>query len=74
MRYLKRTRNPMIDQGSWYYQLPFLEVEQFSITIGDTVQSKGTLGLLWTDGIVQSYNKSADSGLLGRGRAPGPGP
>lgn len=56
-RYLERTRDPMTDQGSWYYQLPFLHVEQFSVMVGDTVRSKGTRGLLWMDGIVQSYNK-----------------
>ena len=57
--YLESTGDPMICQGDYYYQMPFLEVEEFSIMRGDTLLSKGTSGLLWADVITASYDEQA---------------
>jgi len=57
--YLECTGDPMICQGDYYYQMPFLEVEEFSITSGDIVLSSGTSGLLWADVISASYDERA---------------
>ncbi|MDD5100124.1 MAG: hypothetical protein PHP66_04150 [Syntrophales bacterium] len=57
--YLESTGDPMICQGDYYYQMPFLEVEEFSIMRGDTLRSKGTSGLLWADVLSASYDEQA---------------
>lgn len=62
--YLKETGDPMICQGSWYYQLPFLEVERFTVTVGDSLRSEGRRGLLWMDQLVQTYDRRAAAALL----------
>lgn len=63
-QYLKRTDDPMICQGSWYYQLPFLVVERFRIQVGDRVRSEGKDGLLWMDQLVQTYDAQAAAAVL----------
>ncbi|MGE5234721.1 MAG: hypothetical protein ACM3O7_00010 [Acidobacteriota bacterium] len=45
-KYLNRTGDPMINQGSWYYQLPFLDVERFSVAVGKRIRSRGGSGLM----------------------------
>ena len=57
--YLETTADPMSCQGSYYYSLPLLDVEQFTITRNDSVLSSGTKGLLWMDYVVQSYDQRA---------------
>lgn len=63
-RYLQKTDDPMICQGSFYYQLPFLEVDRFWIQVGDSVRSQGRSGLLWMDQLVQTYDAQAATALL----------
>lgn len=62
--YLERTRDPMICQGSWYYQLPLLDVEQFSISVGGSLRSQGRSGLLWMDQLVQTFDTQSGVVLL----------
>ena len=57
--YLEETGDPMSCQGSYYYSLPLLDVENFSIKLNDTVISNGNDGLLWMDYVVQSYDEKA---------------
>lgn len=59
-QYLDTTGDEMIDQGSYYYSIPLLEVSAFKITDADeNVQSEGTEGTIWFDYVVQSYNDAA---------------
>ncbi len=57
--YLTSTNDPMNCQGSYYYSLPLIDVEEFSIILDDSVHSSGTEGLLWMDYVVQSYDEQA---------------
>ncbi|HEY4743657.1 MAG TPA: lipocalin family protein [Desulfuromonadaceae bacterium] len=64
--YLEGTGDPMIDQGVFYYQLPFLKVDSFSITAEDSTSGvlvhediKGTDGLQWVDITISSYDAKA---------------
>ncbi|MFH1159584.1 MAG: lipocalin family protein, partial [bacterium] len=57
--YLEATADPMSCQGSYYYSLPLLDVEQFTITRSDSVLSSGTKGLMWMDYVVQTYDQRA---------------
>ncbi len=57
--YLVETEDPMSCQGSYYYSLPLLDVEQFTIKRNDTVLSNGNDGLMWMDYVVQSYDDRA---------------
>ena len=57
--YLESTGDPMACQGSFYYTLPLLDVEQFTIMRGDTLLSSGAGGLMWLDYIVQTYDQQA---------------
>ena len=57
--YLEGTGDSMPCQGDFYYQMPLLEVEEFSIMRGDTLLSKGTSGLIWADVISASYDQQA---------------
>lgn len=54
--YLETTGDPMNCQGSYYYSLPMLNVDQYSITIDDSIHSIGTKGLMWLDYVVESYD------------------
>lgn len=58
--YLEATGDPMSCQGSYYYSLPLMDVEQFSIKLDDTISlSNGSDGLMWMDYVVQSYDQRA---------------
>jgi hypothetical protein len=57
--YLRTTADPMSCQGSYYYSLPLLDVDQFTITRNDSVLSSGSKGLMWMDYVVQSYDQRA---------------
>jgi len=57
--YLESTGDPMSCQGSYYYSLPLMDVEQFSVKRDDITLSSGTQGLLWMDYVVQTYDERA---------------
>ncbi len=57
--YLENTGDPMSCQGSYYYSLPLLDVENFTINLCDTVVNQGNGGLMWMDYVVQSYDQRA---------------
>jgi hypothetical protein len=57
--YLRTTADPMSCQGSYYYSLPLLDVNQFTITRNDSVLSSGSKGLMWMDYVVQRYDQRA---------------
>lgn len=57
--YLEETGDPMSCQGSYYYSLPLMDVEQFTIKLDDSVLSSGTEGVMWMDYVVQSYDERA---------------
>jgi len=58
-RYLAATGDPMTDQGDYYYTLPLLEVQRFSVSLGDQVVSEGSRGWLWFDTVTQTYDAAA---------------
>lgn len=57
--YLEATADPMSCQGSFYYSLPLLDVEEFSVYMNQDLLSAGTRGLMWMDFVVQSYDEKA---------------
>jgi len=57
--YQEETGDPMSCQGSFYYSLPLLDVEHFSIIHQDTIISQGSDGVLWMDYVVESYDQQA---------------
>lgn len=57
--YLESTKDPMSCQGDYYYQMPLLEVEAFTIKSDDTVLSSGASGWIWADVISASYDEKA---------------
>lgn len=57
--YLETSGDPMSCQGSYYYSLPLMDVEQFSIMLDDSLLSNGNNGLMWMDYVVQSYDQRA---------------
>ena len=57
--YLEGTGDPMSGQGSFYYSLPLLDVEQFTITRDGAPLSSGTSGTMWMDNVVQTYGEQA---------------
>jgi hypothetical protein len=62
--YLETTGDPMSSQGSYYYSLPLLDVEQFTITRDGALLSSGTSGTMWMDDVVQSYDEQATKVLI----------
>ncbi|MBN2026134.1 MAG: lipocalin family protein [Actinobacteria bacterium] len=62
--YLEATGDPMACQGSFYYSLPLLDVEEFTITRDGTVLSTGTGGTMWMDNVVQTYDEQAVKVLI----------
>lgn len=58
-RYLSATHDPMTNQGDYYYTLPLLEVQRFSVSLGDQVVSEGSGGWLWFDNVEQQYDAAA---------------
>ncbi|MBL7105648.1 MAG: hypothetical protein ISS18_15080 [Bacteroidales bacterium] len=57
--YLEATDDPMSCQGSYYYSLPLMDVEQFSIILDTVSLSNGSDGFMWMDYVVQSYDQRA---------------
>lgn len=57
--YLKSTGDTMVNQGSFYYSTPLMDVERFTITRDGVVLSSGTAGTMWMDDIVQTYDQQA---------------
>ncbi|NQX37131.1 LPXTG cell wall anchor domain-containing protein [Herbiconiux sp. VKM Ac-2851] len=58
--YLTATNDPMTGQGSQYYSMPVLNVEQWSVTRGESYVGGGTSGTLWFDNLTETYNETAD--------------
>jgi hypothetical protein len=58
--YLAATHDPMTNQGDYYYTLPLLEVQRFSVSLGDQVVSRGSSGWLWFDNVVQQFDAAAE--------------
>lgn len=58
--YLTATNDPMTGQGSQYYSMPILNVEQWSVTRGESYVGGGTSGTLWFDNLTETYNETAD--------------
>ena len=56
--YLTATGDSMSWQGPYYYALPLMDVEQFSI-IYDNATVSGTSGKSWMDYFVKSYNETS---------------
>lgn len=59
--YLEATGDPMIDQGDFYYQLPLLDVVEFTIARDATVLASGTGGLIWCDYVAANYDELANA-------------
>jgi hypothetical protein len=57
--YLEATGDPMIDQGEFYYQLPLLEVTQYTVARDQSVLASGTGGLMWCDYVAATYDAAA---------------
>lgn len=58
--YLTATNDPMTGQGSQYYSMPVLEVEQWSLVRGTSYVGGGTSGTLWFDNLTETYNETAN--------------
>lgn len=56
--YLIATGDPMNCQGAYYYALPLMDVEQFTIIYDNTTLS-GTSGKSWMDYFIKSYNETS---------------
>jgi len=63
-QYLGNTGDPMAGQGSFYYSLPLMDVESFSIRRNNDIESQGTKGVMWMDHVVQSYSGEAADILI----------
>ncbi|NYF10560.1 hypothetical protein HDC94_001716 [Leifsonia sp. AK011] len=57
--YLAATNDPMTGQGSQYYSMPVLHVDEWSITRGG-LSVGGTSGTLWFDNLTETYNETAN--------------
>lgn len=57
--YLAATNDPMTGQGSHYYSMPLVEVEEWSLQRGSTLAAGGSGGLLFFDNLTETYNDSA---------------
>lgn len=58
--YLTATNDPMTGQGSQYYSMPVLNVDEWSVTRGATYVGGGTSGTLWFDNLTETYNETAN--------------
>jgi len=63
--YLEATGDPMSCQGSYYYSMPLIDVEHFSIMRDSVSLSAGSSGLLWMDYVVQTYDQKASEAFSG---------
>lgn len=57
--YLEATGDPMTGQGSQYYSMPLVEVEEWSVAIGSSYVARGTGGELFFDNLTETYNDAA---------------
>ncbi len=57
--YLAATNDPMSGQGSHYYSMPLVQVEQWAVRIGSTYAAGGTAGLLFFDNLTETYTDAA---------------
>lgn len=65
-QYLESSGDPMTGQGSFYYSLPLLDVEDFWVKQDGVLLTSGTSGTMWMDHIVQSYDSQAREVLIGK--------
>lgn len=64
--YLSATGDPMTGQGSQYYSMPLVQVEEWTIAMGDTYVAHGSDGLLFFDYLTETYNDTAQH-IVGNG-------
>ncbi len=57
--FLESGQDEMVGQGSYYYSIPFLNVDRFSITRDGQPYSSGTQGTIWVDYVVQGFTDSS---------------
>ncbi|GAA2247572.1 hypothetical protein GCM10009851_36270 [Herbiconiux moechotypicola] len=57
--YLAATGDPMTGQGSQYYSMPLVQVEEWSMQRGTETLAHGSDGLLFFDNLTETYNDSA---------------
>jgi hypothetical protein len=59
-KYLEGTYDPMTNQGDYYYTMPLLKVQRFSVSLGGQVVSTGSSGWLWFDNVEQQFDAAAE--------------
>jgi len=59
-KYLAATHDPMTNQGDYYYTMPLLEVQRFSVSLGGQVVGRGSSGWIWFDNVEQQFDAAAD--------------
>jgi hypothetical protein len=59
-KYLAATLDPMTNQGDYYYTLPLLKVQQFSVRLAGRVVSSGSGGWIWFDTVEQQFDAAAE--------------
>ena len=59
-KYLAATRDPMTNQGDYYYTMPLLKVQRFSVRLGGQVVGKGSGGWIWFDNVEQQFDAAAN--------------
>jgi len=57
--FLESGQDDMVGQGSYYYSIPLLNVDRFSVTRNGKPYSSGTQGEFWVDYVVQGFNDSS---------------
>lgn len=57
--YLKSGQDNMSGEGSYYYSLPMLQVNNFTITVDGIPFSSGSQGHLWVDYVTQSFSEAS---------------
>jgi len=55
--YLEATQNPLAGQGSYYYSLPLLTVDSFTLKRNEKSYANANKGTIWVDYVVQSFTK-----------------
>jgi hypothetical protein len=58
-KYLAATHDPMTNQGDYYYTLPLLKVQQFSVRLAGKVVTRGSGGWIWFDTVEQQFDAAA---------------
>ena len=57
--YLAATRDRMASQGTYYFSVPLLKVQQFRIAIDGRRVSHGSAGWIWMDNVERSFDERA---------------